>query len=81
MAPGTAARLLVVVHLSSERMLEPARGDGSFPEKQESGPARLLVVRGERRQRAAQVDCSSTNAGVSAEWSSRRRRCRTAQAN
>jgi hypothetical protein len=39
-----ASRLLLVVHPSSERTLEPALRDGSFPEKQESDPARLLVV-------------------------------------
>jgi hypothetical protein len=37
----------IAVHPSSERTLEPARRDGSFPEKQESDPARLLVVQRE----------------------------------
>ena len=34
----------VLVQPSSERTLDPVRRDNSFPEKQESDPARLLVV-------------------------------------
>jgi hypothetical protein len=33
MAPEPASRLLVVVHLSSERTVEPVRQDSSFAEK------------------------------------------------
>jgi hypothetical protein len=37
-----------IVHLSSERMVQPVRQDSSFAEKQESHPALpLLVVRRE----------------------------------
>ena len=43
-APGPAPRLLVVVHLSSERTLEPVRQDSSFAEKQKSHPPLLPVV-------------------------------------
>jgi len=45
-----ASRLLLVVHLSSEWMLERVRRDSSFAEKRESHPARLLIVRSERCQ-------------------------------
>jgi hypothetical protein len=38
--------LLLFVHLSSERTLEPVRRDCSFAEKQQPQAARLLVVRG-----------------------------------
>jgi hypothetical protein len=44
MATGPAPRLLVVVQPSSELTLDPVRRDASFPEKQASHPARLLVV-------------------------------------
>jgi AAA ATPase domain len=37
-------RLLVFVHLSSERTLEPARRHSSFAEKQQSHPALLILV-------------------------------------
>src|SRR4051794_3297675 len=43
--PPPATALLRVVHLSSERTVEPVRQDSSFAEKQESHPARLLIVR------------------------------------
>ncbi len=69
MAPGTWSRLLVVVHLSSERTVEPVRQDSSFAEKQESHPALLLVVqpgRDRRRRRRARFgDKSSSGRGVS----------------
>jgi hypothetical protein len=38
-----------VVHLSSQRTLEPVREDGCFAERQGPGPALLLIVRCERR--------------------------------
>jgi hypothetical protein len=57
MAPGTASRLLVVVQPSSERTLDPVRRDNSVVEKQESHPARLLVVQGERGGRAEARAC------------------------
>jgi hypothetical protein len=44
MAPSPASRLLVLVHLSSERAVEPVRRDSPFAEKQESHLALLLVV-------------------------------------
>jgi hypothetical protein len=40
--------LLRFVHPSSEWTLEPGRRDGSFPEKQESAPAHVLVVQSGR---------------------------------
>lgn len=42
---GPRAALLLIVQPSSERTLDPVRRDNSFPEKQESHHARLLVVR------------------------------------
>ena len=39
-----SSRLLRVVHLSSERTLEPVRKDCAFAEKQQPQAARLLVV-------------------------------------
>jgi hypothetical protein len=45
LTPQTAdPSLLVVVQPSSARTLDPVRRDNSFAEKQESHPARLLVV-------------------------------------
>jgi hypothetical protein len=44
MTPGRASRLLVVVHLSSERTPELVRQDSSLAEKQESHPRLLPVV-------------------------------------
>ena len=44
MALGPAPRLLVVVHLNSERTLEPVRQDCSFAEKQQSHRALLFLV-------------------------------------
>jgi hypothetical protein len=39
---------MLLVQPSSEPMVEPVRQASSFAEKQESRPARLLVVLGER---------------------------------
>jgi len=50
-APGALSRF---VHPSSERTLESVRRDNSFPEKQESHPARLLVV-----QRTSRVSATA----------------------
>ena len=47
--------LLVFVHPSSERTLEPVRQDGSFAEKQQSHPALLFLVQGERGEGAARA--------------------------
>jgi len=54
-------RLLLLVHLSSDRTVEPVRQDSSFAEKQESHPALLLVVRRESRSEGgadARILCS-----------------------
>jgi hypothetical protein len=40
--------LLLFVHPSSERLVEPVRQDSSFSEKQAPHPTRLLVVQRER---------------------------------
>jgi hypothetical protein len=45
MALGPVSRLLVVVHLNSERKIESVRQDGSFAEKQQSHRALLFLVR------------------------------------
>jgi hypothetical protein len=42
---------LHVVHLGSERRVELVPQDSSFAEKQQSHPARLLVIRSEREAR------------------------------
>jgi hypothetical protein len=44
MTPDTASRLLVVVHLNSERTAEHVRHDGSFAEKQQSHRALLFLI-------------------------------------
>jgi len=53
------SRLLVVVHLSSERTLEPVRQDSSFAEKQESHPALLVVVPSGRLTKVVRDACPS----------------------
>jgi hypothetical protein len=53
MATGPAPRLLVVVHLGSERALESVHRDSSFAEKRESHAVLLLVARSERAADAA----------------------------
>jgi len=57
MAPGPAARLLVVVRLSSQRARQGVRQDCSSVKKRESPPALLVVVRGDS-QRALIVTSS-----------------------
>jgi hypothetical protein len=54
MRDGTVARAPPIVHLSSERMLEPVRRHSSFAEKQESHDALLFLVRS-AWQRASRV--------------------------
>jgi hypothetical protein len=69
-----AGTLLVFVHPSSERTLDPARRDNSFPEKQECHVARLLVVpswrvrpgprmRSRSRERGREAACASSGVG------------------
>jgi hypothetical protein len=48
MQRGGAGRLLVFVQLSSKRTVEPVHQDGSFAEKQQSHPALLFLVQGQR---------------------------------
>src|SRR5215207_8430283 len=61
---GPRAALLLVVHLSSERAVEPVRQDSSFSEKQESHPALLLVVPGSRLVSGDWDACLPTAAGA-----------------
>jgi hypothetical protein len=47
------------VHLKSDRTLDPVRQDSSFPEKQESQTALVLVVRCASERRDALGSCFS----------------------
>jgi hypothetical protein len=58
-----------LVHLSSERLVEPVRQDSSFTEKQVSDQTHLLVV---RSTRAAEPGSVARSSGESA----REARCR-----
>jgi hypothetical protein len=68
MPTSGAGRLLVLVHLGSERTLEPVHKDGSFADKQESASVLLVVVRCEcladveRGQRRSSVARGATPA-------------------
>ena len=55
---------LLVVQPSSERTLDPVRPDNFFAEKQESYPARLLVVRRDSPRRAFRTPASGGRAGA-----------------
>ena len=64
LSPGGCRALSRFVHRSSERTVEPVRQDSSFAEKQESHPARLLIVRSGRLARGNETLANKARAVI-----------------